>query len=84
MDRDETPTTGEVHLLLEAFFERYDNDGHADRDDTDSSTDLIDVTDEGTTLAELREETFYADAAPADPSVLNEDADGDRTLDELF
>jgi hypothetical protein len=35
-------------------------------------------------IAELREQTFYADAAPADPSVLNEDADGDRTLDELF
>ncbi|MEZ3116597.1 hypothetical protein RYH80_11830 [Halobaculum sp. MBLA0147] len=52
--------------------------------DTDSSADLTAVTDEGTTLRELREETFYADAAPADPSVLNEDADGDRTLDELF
>lgn len=35
-------------------------------------------------IAELREQTFYADAAPADPSVLNEGADGDRTLDELF
>ncbi|WP_265108116.1 hypothetical protein [Halosolutus halophilus] len=37
-----------------------------------------------TSIAELREETFYADAAPADPAVLNEDGDGDRTLDELF
>jgi len=35
-------------------------------------------------VAELREQTSYADAAPADPSVLNADADGDRTLDELF
>lgn len=52
--------------------------------ETDSSTGSTDVTDEDTTLTELREETFYADAAPADPSVLNEDADGDRTLDELF
>lgn len=37
-----------------------------------------------TSLSELREQTFYADAAPADPDVLNEDADGDRSLDELF
>lgn len=35
-------------------------------------------------LSELREQTFYADAAPADPHVLNEEAEGDRTLDELF
>lgn len=35
-------------------------------------------------LAELRKRTFYADAAPADPAVLNEDADGNRSLDELF
>jgi hypothetical protein len=35
-------------------------------------------------FADLREQTFYADAAPADPSVLNEDSDGNRTLDELF
>lgn len=34
--------------------------------------------------SELRAQTFYADAAPADPSILNEDADGERTLDELF
>jgi hypothetical protein len=59
-------------------------DGDGSEADTDSSTDPTDVTDEDTTLTELREETFYADAAPADPSVLNEDADGDRTLDELF
>ncbi|MFP8951787.1 hypothetical protein ACLI4Z_02270 [Natrialbaceae archaeon A-arb3/5] len=37
-----------------------------------------------TSIAELRAETFYADAAPADPAVLNEDTDGGRTLDELF
>lgn len=41
---------------------------------------VADVTD----VSELRAQTLYADAAPADPSVLNEDADGDRTLDELF
>ena len=35
-------------------------------------------------VTEPREQTFYADAAPADPSILNADADGDRTLDELF
>lgn len=35
-------------------------------------------------LAELRERTFYADAAPADPAVLNAEADGSRTLDDLF
>lgn len=46
--------------------------------------DAADVPGDDTTLADLREETFYADAAPADPSVLNEGADGDRTLDELF
>jgi len=43
-----------------------------------------DVGDEETTLRDLREQTFYADAAPEDPSVLNDDAEGDRTLDELF
>jgi hypothetical protein len=36
------------------------------------------------TLSELREQTFYSDAAPADPQVLNEEAEGDRTLGELF
>lgn len=35
-------------------------------------------------VSDLRERTFYADVAPADPGVLNEGADGDRTLDELF
>lgn len=39
---------------------------------------------DATSRFELREQTFYADSAPADPHVLNEDADGDRTLDELF
>ena len=43
-----------------------------------------DVAGEETTLADLREQTFFGDAAPTDPSVLNEDADGTRTLDELF
>ncbi|WP_458210597.1 hypothetical protein [Haladaptatus sp. NG-SE-30] len=46
--------------------------------------DTIDVANDGTTLAELREQTFYADAAPVDPTDQNEDADGDRTFDELF
>lgn len=49
--------------------------------DYDEPTDV--ETDE-TTLTELREQTFYSDAAPEDPSILNEDAEGDRTLDELF
>jgi len=35
-------------------------------------------------VAELREQTFYADTAPADPRILNRDTDRDRTLDELF
>jgi hypothetical protein len=35
-------------------------------------------------VAELRAQTFYADAAPADPATLNAGADGARTLDELF
>ncbi len=52
--------------------------------ETDVWSDSEDSTGEGTTLADLHEETFYADAAPPDPSVLNEGADGDRTLDELF
>lgn len=39
---------------------------------------------DGASIAELREQTCYADAAPADPDVLNEEATGDRTLDELF
>lgn len=43
-----------------------------------------DEVTEATSLSGLREQTFYADAAPADPDVLNEDASGDRTLDELF
>lgn len=46
--------------------------------------DQPDEVADSTSLSELREQTFYADAAPADPSVLNEGADGDRTLDELF
>lgn len=35
-------------------------------------------------LSDLREQTLYADAAPADPAVLNVGADGERTIDELF
>ncbi len=42
------------------------------------------VADDASSLSELQEQTFYADAAPADPQVLNEEADGNRTLDELF
>lgn len=52
-----------------------------DYDEPDTATD---VGGEETTLRELREQTFYADAAPENPRVLNEDAEGDRTLDELF
>ena len=39
---------------------------------------------DATSIEALREQTFYADAAPADPERLNAAADGDRTLDELF
>ncbi len=46
--------------------------------------DQPDEVADSTSLFELREQTFYADAAPADSSILNEDAEGDRTLDELF
>lgn len=46
--------------------------------------DEPDQPDDSTPLSELREQTLYADAAPADPDVLNEGAEGDRTLDELF
>jgi len=42
------------------------------------------TAEEPPSLSELRERTFYADAAPADPQMLNEEAEGDRTLDELF
>ena len=50
-------------------------------DEPDAPTDVVDGE---TTLRDLREKTFYADAAPEDPRMLNEGADGDRTLDELF
>lgn len=46
--------------------------------------DEVDNADGENLISELREQTLYADAAPADPSVLNKDADSDRTLDELF
>lgn len=52
--------------------------------DEPESESPTDVGNGDTTLRELRERTFYADAAPEDPRVLNEDAEGDRTLDELF
>jgi hypothetical protein len=51
--------------------------------ETEAWDDLAGTSCE-TTLSDLREQTFYADAAPEDPRVLNENADGDRTLDELF
>jgi hypothetical protein len=35
-------------------------------------------------ISDLRERTFYADAAPVDSRVLNGEAEGERTLDELF
>lgn len=50
----------------------------------DEPEDPEDTPESGTSLSELREQTFYADVAPADPHVLNEEAEGDRTLDELF
>jgi hypothetical protein len=37
-----------------------------------------------TTIRELRGQTFYADAVPENPAVLNDDAADDRILDELF
>ena len=51
--------------------------------------DETDQAEENTRVAvdscvESHTETIYADAAPVDPSVLNGDADGDRTLEELF
>lgn len=49
-------------------------------DEPDGSDERSDTT----SLSELREQTLYADAAPSDPDVLNEDAEGNRTLDELF
>ena len=55
---------------------------HEHLDFDDSGQETAPTVEEST--AELREQTVYADAAPADPSILNENADGDRTLDELF
>ena len=51
--------------------------------------DETDQAEENTRVAvdscvESHTETIYADAALVDPSVLNGDADGDRTLEELF
>jgi hypothetical protein len=46
--------------------------------------DQPDETADATSLSELREQTFYADAAPADPQILNEEREGNRTLGELF
>jgi hypothetical protein len=42
------------------------------------------VPEDKSAISTLREETSYGDAAPAHPDSLNENADGDRTLDELF
>ena len=42
------------------------------------------VPEDECAIGGLREETLYVDAVPADPSILNEDANGNRTLDELF
>ncbi|WP_138005703.1 hypothetical protein [Halalkalirubrum salinum] len=49
-----------------------------------SEPDHPDDLADSASLSELREQTFYADAAPVDTRVLNEGTDGDRTLDELF
>jgi len=46
--------------------------------------DPVDEKTDHDLCIESRADTLYADAAPDDPSVLNADADGDRTLDELF
>ncbi len=46
--------------------------------------DQPDGVADSNSLTKLREQTLYADAAPADPGVLNEEAEDDRTLDELF
>lgn len=35
-------------------------------------------------LDDLREESVYAADVPEDPAILNEGADGDRTLDDIF
>jgi len=48
----------------------------------DSSQEIVPTVEES--IAELREQTLYADVASAEPSILNKAADGDRTLDELF
>jgi len=48
----------------------------------DSSQEIVPTVE--ASIAELREQTLYADVASAEPSILNKAADGDRTLDELF
>ncbi|UHQ98511.1 hypothetical protein HYG81_23335 (plasmid) [Natrinema zhouii] len=58
-------------------------DGVRDALDYDEPETPTDVADGETTLSELRDQTFYADAAPENAHALN-DAAGDRTLDELF
>lgn len=42
------------------------------------------VSEDESAISTLDEESLYADAAPADPNSLNQNADGDRTLGELF
>ncbi|MFD1640945.1 hypothetical protein [Halohasta litorea] len=51
---------------------------------TFDETDQADPRVTADSCTEFHTQTLYADAAPADPSVLNADADGDRTLEELF
>lgn len=50
----------------------------------DEPASNTDATVAVASINELREQILYADAGPAAPATLNEGADGDRTLDELF
>jgi len=52
---------------------------HYDELDPDES-----VLEDESAISTLREDSLYADAVPAAPDSLNENADGDRTLGELF
>ena len=51
---------------------------------TFDETDQADLRAAADSCTESHTQTLYADAAPADPSILNADADGNRTLEELF
>lgn len=46
--------------------------------------DEIGDEDGETTVAELRESSIFADAAPTDSEAAAANMDGERTLDELF